>query len=140
MVIRRIVIASLLNLGFHKWEYSAKRIARGITRYCIWSGKKQIYIKDVSISAISGDFNTWVDIGNEFDFNNHINTDLPINERIKQAPYSVWLPDEKHAVVNATAKYRQFEEITFETIEGMKYRIHKIYTDVGTQETVHLER
>lgn len=138
MIIRRIIIQLFLNLGFHKWEYSSKMINQGTTRYCKWCGIKQIYINEGSSSGFSGESRKWVDIGNEFEFNNDIDTTLPAYERIKQAPYSVWLPIERFAEVTVTVKPGQSEEITFQTIDEVKYRIHKIYTDAGTQETVQI--
>jgi hypothetical protein len=139
MIIRRIIIELFLKLGFHRWEYSSKIITQGTSRYCRWCGKKQIYLNDSSSSGIGGEFRKWVDIGNEFEFNNNINITLPANERIKQAPYSIWIPAERFAEVKAILKPGQSEDITFETIDEVKYRIHKIYTDAGTQETVKLE-
>lgn len=128
-----------MRLGFHKWEYSSKVIIQGTSRYCRWCGKKQIYINDSASNGIGGESRKWLDLGNEFEFNNQINTALPVNERMKQAPYSVWLPIDRFAEANAIVKDCQFEDIRFETIDEVKYRIHKIYTDSGTQETVHLE-
>jgi hypothetical protein len=67
-----------------------------------------------------------------------IDTTLPANERIKQAPHSIWTPVERFAEVKAIVEPGQSEDITFETIDEVKYRIHKIYTDAGTEETVQI--
>jgi hypothetical protein len=139
MMIRRIIIQLFLKLGFHKWEYSSKIITQGTSRYCRWCGRKQIYLHESSGIGTEGESRKWLDLGNEFEFNNQISTDLPIKERIKQAPYSVWIPMEIFDKENGLVKGSQSESTTFETIDEVNYKIHKIHTDSGTQETVHLE-
>jgi hypothetical protein len=130
------MIKLLLLFGFHNWEYSSKQIIEGTTRICKWSGKIQLYINEGPVGRWGGDLSHWVDIGNSRELNLSVPTNIPLEQRVKLAPYSAWIPIASFTGLNAAGKYKQFGEITFQNIQGVKYKIHRIYTDTGTWETV----